>query len=43
MNRFSIREPVTGADYAALVAAQSRAVAKLSQEIVAAIQRAGKN
>ena len=34
---------MTGADYADLVAAQSRAVAKLSQEIAAAIQRAGKN
>ena len=43
MSRSSIREPVTGADYAALVAAQSRAVAKLSQEIVRAIKGAGKN
>ena len=42
-SRSSIREPVSGADYAALVAAQSRAVAKLSQEIAAAIQGAGKN
>jgi hypothetical protein len=42
-NRSSIREPVGGGDYAALVAAQSRALAKLSQEIVEAIQRAGKN
>jgi hypothetical protein len=42
-NRSSIREPVSGADYAALVAAQSRALAKLSQEIVEAIQGAGKN
>ena len=41
--RSNIREPVTGADYAALVAAQSRAVAKLSQEIAEAIQGAGKN
>ena len=41
-HRSSIREPVTGADYAALVAAQSRALAKLSQEIVEAIQGAGK-
>jgi len=41
-NRSSIREPVGGADYAALVAAQSRALAKLSQEIAAAIQGAGK-
>ena len=40
MNRVSIREPVRGADYAALVAAESRAVAKLSQEIAAAIQGA---
>jgi len=43
MKRSSRREPVTGADYADLVAAQSRAVAKLSQEIAEAIQRAGKN
>jgi uncharacterized lipoprotein YmbA len=43
MNRSSIREPVTSGDYAALVAAQSRAVAKLSQEIAEAIQGAGKN
>jgi uncharacterized lipoprotein YmbA len=43
MQRSSIREPVTGADYAALVAAQSRAVAKLSQEIAEAIQGAGKH
>jgi uncharacterized protein len=42
-NRSNIHEPVSGADYAALVAAQSRALAKLSQEIVEAIQRAGKN
>jgi uncharacterized lipoprotein YmbA len=42
MNRSSISEPVSGADYAALVAAQSRAIAKLSQEIVQAIQGAGK-
>jgi uncharacterized lipoprotein YmbA len=41
--RSSMREPVTGADYAALVAAESRAVAKLSQEIAAAIQRTGKD
>jgi uncharacterized protein len=38
MSRSSIREPVTGPDYAALVAAQSRAVAKLSQEIAGAIK-----
>lgn len=43
MHRSSIREPVTGADYADLVAAQSRALAKLSQEIATAIQGAGKN
>jgi uncharacterized lipoprotein YmbA len=43
MQRSSIREPVTGADYAALVAAQSRAVAKLSQEIAQAIQGAGQH
>jgi len=42
-HRSSIREPVTGADYAALVAAQSRALGKLSQEIAEAIQGAGKN
>jgi uncharacterized lipoprotein YmbA len=41
-NRSSIREPVTGADYAAVVAAQSRALARLSQEITEAIQGAGK-
>ncbi|MFZ0611639.1 MAG: PqiC family protein [Desulfobacterales bacterium] len=39
-NRSSIREPVQGPDYAAMVAAQSRALAKLSREIVAAIQAA---
>jgi len=42
-HRSSIREPVNGADYAALVAAQSRAIAKLSQEIAETIQGAGKN
>jgi len=42
-NRSSLREPVSGPDYAALVAAQSRAVARLSQEIVEAMQAAGKN
>jgi hypothetical protein len=42
-HRSSIREPVSGADYTALVAAQSRALAKLSQEIAEAIQGAGKN
>ena len=40
MSRSSIRKPVTGSGYAALVAAESRAVAKLSQEIVGAIQAA---
>jgi uncharacterized lipoprotein YmbA len=40
--RSDISEPVTGPDYAALVAAQSRAVAKLSQEMATAIQGAGK-
>ena len=39
--RSSIREPVTGPDYADLVAAQSRALAKLSQDIASAIQGAG--
>jgi uncharacterized lipoprotein YmbA len=43
MNRSSIREPVSGADYGALVAAQSRALAKLSQEIAEAIQGVGKH
>jgi hypothetical protein len=42
-HRSSIREPVSGADYAALVAAQSQALAKLSEEISQAIQGAGKN
>jgi uncharacterized protein len=42
-NRSSIREPVSGPDYAALVAAQSRALGQLSQEIAGAIQGAGKN
>jgi hypothetical protein len=41
--RSNIREPVSGTDYAALVAAQSRALAKLSEEIAQAIQGAGKN
>ena len=41
--RSSISEPVMGADYGDLVAAQSRALAKLSQEIAEAIQRTGKN
>ena len=39
-NRSSLREPVREADYAALVAAQSRALATLSQEIAQAIQGA---
>lgn len=38
--RSSIREPVKGPDYAPMVAAQSRALAKLSHEIVEAIQAA---
>ena len=42
-NRSIIREPVEGAGYAALVAAQSRALAKLSQEIAETIQGAGKH
>ena len=42
VNRSSIREPVRGSDYAALVAAQSRALTKLSQEIVAAIHAASR-
>ena len=41
VSRSSIRESVTGSGYAAVVAAQSRALAKLSQEIVAAIHAAG--
>jgi hypothetical protein len=41
--RSSISEPAMGADYGDLVAAQSRALAKLSQEIAATIQQAGKN
>jgi ABC-type uncharacterized transport system auxiliary subunit len=36
-SRSSIREPVDGSGHAAVVAAQSRALAKLSKEIVAAI------
>jgi uncharacterized lipoprotein YmbA len=43
MNRSSIREPVTGPGYAALVAAQSRAVARLSQEIAGAIRAVAKH
>ncbi len=41
-SRSNITEPVTGADYTDLVAAQSRAMAKFSQEIAAAIQGAEK-
>lgn len=41
--RSTIREPVMGPEYTDLVAAQSRAVGKLSQEIVAVVQGAGKN
>ncbi|MBM4287238.1 MAG: membrane integrity-associated transporter subunit PqiC [Deltaproteobacteria bacterium] len=40
--RSDISEPVTGADYSDLVAAQSRALARLSQEIVQAIREAGR-
>ncbi len=40
--RSSISEPVVGPDYADLVAAQSRAVGRLSQEIAQAIQGAGR-
>ncbi len=43
MGRSSISEPVTGTNYAALVAAQSRAVGKLSQEIAEAIKQVGKS
>jgi uncharacterized lipoprotein YmbA len=43
ISRSSIQEPVTGPDYAALVEAQSRTVAKLSQEIAETIQKAAKN
>jgi uncharacterized protein len=43
MNRSSISEPVSGSDYAAVVAAQSLALAKLGQEIARAIQGAGKH
>jgi uncharacterized lipoprotein YmbA len=38
MRKSSISESVEGADYAALAAAQSRAVARLSREVAAAIQ-----
>jgi uncharacterized lipoprotein YmbA len=43
MSRSNIHEPVGGVDYSALVAAQSRAIAKLSQEIAEAIRGAGKH
>jgi hypothetical protein len=36
-NSSSIREPVTGSDYVAMVTAQSRTMAKYSHEIVDAI------
>jgi uncharacterized lipoprotein YmbA len=42
VGRASIREPVTGSGYDALVTAQSRALAKLSHEIAEAIQAAGR-
>jgi hypothetical protein len=42
VGRSSIREPVTGSGYDALVTAQSRALAKLSHEIVEAIHAAGR-
>ena len=41
-SRSSIREPVEGSGHGAVVAAQSRALAKLSQEIVAAINEASR-
>ena len=42
-HRSSITEPVTGPDYADLVAAQSRALGELSREIAQAIKNAGRN
>ncbi|MFZ1954471.1 MAG: PqiC family protein [Desulfobacterales bacterium] len=42
VGRSSIREPVNGSGYDALVTAQSRALAKLGHEIVEAIQAAGR-
>ena len=42
VSRSNIREPVSGPDYSALVSAQSRALAKLSHEIVKAIQAASR-
>lgn len=41
--RSSITEPVAGPDYADLVAAQSRAVGRLSREIVQTIRGAGRH
>ncbi len=41
-DRSSIREPVDGGGYAALVAAQSRALAQLSREIAEAIRQAAR-
>jgi uncharacterized lipoprotein YmbA len=43
MARSTLQVPVIGPGYAALVAAESRAVAQLSQEIVAAIQGGTQN
>ena len=42
VGRSSIREPVTGSGFDALVTAQSRALAKLSHEIVEAIHAVGR-
>jgi len=42
VGRSSIREPVKGSGYDALVTAQSRALAQISHEIVEAIQAAGR-
>jgi len=42
VDRSSIREPMTGSGYEALVTAQSRALARLSHEIVEAIHAAGR-
>jgi uncharacterized lipoprotein YmbA len=41
VSRFSIREPVSGLGYDVLVKVQSRALAKLSHEIVEAIHAVG--
>jgi len=43
VSRSSIRETVTGSGHAAVVAAQSRALARLSSEIVAAINEASQD